>query len=76
MPIDLFQTDVSALRPRIRERVGAVIESGRFVLGPEVAAFEAEFAGYLGVEHVIGVANGTDAITIGLRALGIGPGTR
>src|SRR5947199_8499119 len=74
MPIELFQTDVAALRPRIRERVAAVIESGRFVLGPEVEAFEAEFAEYLGVDHVIGVANGTDAITIALRAMGIGAG--
>jgi dTDP-4-amino-4,6-dideoxygalactose transaminase len=74
MPVALFQTDVSTLRPRIRERVAAVIDSGRFVLGPEVAAFEAEFAEYLGVRHVVGVANGTDAITIGLRAMGVQPG--
>ena len=73
MAIALFQTDVAHLRPRIRERLAAVIESGRFVLGPEVEAFEAEFADYLGVRHVVGVANGTDAITIALRALGIQP---
>jgi dTDP-4-amino-4,6-dideoxygalactose transaminase len=74
MPVALFQTDLTTLRPRIRERVAAVIDSGRFVLGPEVAAFEAEFAQYLGVRHVVGVANGTDAITIGLRAMGVQPG--
>ncbi len=51
-----------------------VIERGDYILGPEVEAFEREFAAYLGVEHVIGVANGTDAITIALRALGVGPG--
>ena len=44
------------------------------MLGPNVQAFEAEFAAYLGVRHVIGVANGTDAITIALRALGVKPG--
>jgi dTDP-3-amino-3,4,6-trideoxy-alpha-D-glucose transaminase len=74
MPIPLFHTDLERLKPRIRERVAAVIDSGRFVLGPEVAAFEAEFADYLGVRHVVGVANGTDAITVALRALGVGPG--
>ncbi len=50
------------------------IDCGAFILGPEVAAFEAEFAEYLGAEHVIGVANGTDALTIALRAMGVGPG--
>src|SRR5207244_5630590 len=47
---------------------------GRYILGQEVAAFEEEFAAYLGVDHAVGVANGTDAITIALRALGVGEG--
>ncbi len=51
-----------------------VLENGRYVLGPEVAAFEAEFAAYIGAGHAVGVANGTDAIAIALKALGIGPG--
>lgn len=51
-----------------------VIRSGQFILGPHVKAFEAEAASYLGVKHAIGVANGTDALTITLRALGIGAG--
>jgi dTDP-4-amino-4,6-dideoxygalactose transaminase len=58
----------------LRERVGAVITSGRYILGPEVEAFEREFAAYLGAGHCIGVANGTDAITIALKALGVQPG--
>jgi UDP-N-acetyl-3-dehydro-alpha-D-glucosamine 3-aminotranferase len=74
MAVALFHNDLAAVMPRIHERVAAVLDSGRFVLGPEVAAFEAEFAEYLGVRHVVGVANGTDAITIGLRALGLEPG--
>jgi dTDP-4-amino-4,6-dideoxygalactose transaminase len=51
-----------------------VIDGGRYILGPEVQAFEREFADYLGVEHVVGVANGTDALTIALRAAGVGDG--
>ena len=51
-----------------------VVASGRYILGPEVEAFEREFAAYLGAGHVVGVANGTDALTIALRAMGVGPG--
>lgn len=47
---------------------------GSFVLGPHVQAFEKEFAAYVGVKHAIGVANGTDALYLSLRALGLGPG--
>jgi dTDP-4-amino-4,6-dideoxygalactose transaminase len=47
---------------------------GSFILGPNVTAFEQEFADYVGVEHAVGVANGTDALLLSLRALGIGPG--
>ena len=53
--------------------VERVIDSGRLILGPELEAFEEEFATYLGIDHVVGVANGTDAITLALRALEIGP---
>jgi dTDP-4-amino-4,6-dideoxygalactose transaminase len=51
-----------------------VLEDGRFVLGPNVKAFEEEAAAYLGVPQAIGVANGTDALVLVLDALGIGPG--
>jgi dTDP-4-amino-4,6-dideoxygalactose transaminase len=76
MPVPLFDTStpIAPLREEIAARVQAVIGAGKYVLGPELAAFEREFADYLGAAHVIGVANGTDAITIALRALGIGPG--
>ncbi|MDX5151139.1 MAG: DegT/DnrJ/EryC1/StrS family aminotransferase, partial [Acidiferrobacterales bacterium] len=47
---------------------------GSFILGPNVQAFEAEFAQAVGVKHAISVANGTDALILSLRALGIGPG--
>src|SRR5689334_1961946 len=59
---------------RIAERLAAVARSGRYILGPEVEAFEGEFADYCGARHCIGVGNGTDAISIALRALGVQPG--
>ncbi len=65
---------VSALRPELDASVASVLDSGRFVLGDHVAAFEAAFAGYCGTGHAAGVASGTDAVAIALRALGIGPG--
>jgi dTDP-4-amino-4,6-dideoxygalactose transaminase len=76
VPVPLFDTisPLEPLRDRLRERMAAVMESNRFILGPEVEAFEEELARYLGVRHVVGVANGTDAITIALRALGVGDG--
>ncbi|MDQ6751427.1 MAG: DegT/DnrJ/EryC1/StrS family aminotransferase [Actinomycetota bacterium] len=74
MPVPLFDTEtpLEPLRARVRERVARVLDAGRYILGPEVEAFEAELARYLGVRNVIGVANGTEAITIALRALGVG----
>ena len=51
-----------------------VLESGRFILGPNVSALEQEIAEYLGVKHAIGVASGTDALVIALRAAGVEPG--
>jgi dTDP-4-amino-4,6-dideoxygalactose transaminase len=76
MSVALFDTDtpLAPLRQTILDRIADVVEDGGFVLGPEVEAFEREFAAYLNVRHVIGVANGTDAITIALRALGVRPG--
>ncbi len=66
-------------RPRedaaaIRDAIDRVVASGRFILGPEVEAFEAEFASASGVAHAVGVGTGTDAIALILRALGVGYG--
>jgi dTDP-4-amino-4,6-dideoxygalactose transaminase len=58
----------------VRAAIDRVIRSGWFVLGPEVEAFEHEFARLSGARHAAGVGTGTDAITLILRALGIGPG--
>ena len=59
---------------QIRPAMERVIQSQRFILGEEVAAFEREIAAYVGVKHAIGVSSGTDALTIALSALGIGEG--
>lgn len=58
----------------IREAMTRVLRSSAFIGGEEVRAFESEFAAYCGVRHCIGVANGTDALVLALRALGVGPG--
>jgi dTDP-3-amino-3,4,6-trideoxy-alpha-D-glucose transaminase len=74
MAVPLFATSIDRFKPAIVEKLAAVVEGGRFILGPEVEAFEAELADYLGVRHCVGVGNGTDALVIALRALGVGPG--
>jgi dTDP-4-amino-4,6-dideoxygalactose transaminase len=74
VPVPLFATTLDRYHERLTARLAAVTASGRYILGPEVAAFEDEFATYCGARHCIGVANGTDAITIALRALGVQPG--
>src|SRR5437763_1611378 len=62
------------LRRDLESAALRVLRSGRYILGPELDAFEQSFAAYHGVPHAMGVANGTDAIELALRALGIGPG--
>jgi dTDP-3-amino-3,4,6-trideoxy-alpha-D-glucose transaminase len=72
--LPLFASSLEPYHDRLTEALDRVARSGRYILGPEVAAFEEEFARYVGVRHCIGVANGTDALTIALKALGVGPG--
>jgi dTDP-4-amino-4,6-dideoxygalactose transaminase len=62
------------LKPEIDAAVSRVLESGWYILGPEVEAFEAEWAAYCEAKHAVGLANGLDALTLALRALDIGPG--
>ncbi|GHC87700.1 aminotransferase [Pseudorhodoferax aquiterrae] len=71
MLINDLNARVRQYRPAICAAVESVIETGWFVLGPQVKAFEAEFASYLHVNHCISVANGTDAIELALKALGV-----
>jgi dTDP-4-amino-4,6-dideoxygalactose transaminase len=74
IPLVDVKAQYAPLLPQIREAVDAVLESGQFVFGPNVSAFEEEAARYLGVRETIGVGNGTDAIVLVLNALEIGPG--
>ena len=76
MTVPLFDTSsaLAPLREQLRAAIARVLESERYILGPEVEAFEREFAAYCGAGQAVGVANGTEAITIALRAMGVGPG--
>jgi dTDP-4-amino-4,6-dideoxygalactose transaminase len=78
MPSPIPFIDLRAQRQRIepdlRRRMDAVLEHGQFILGPEVAEFEQRLAVFAGVEHVVGCANGTDALVLAIRALGIHAG--
>ncbi|MGH6995514.1 MAG: DegT/DnrJ/EryC1/StrS family aminotransferase, partial [Stellaceae bacterium] len=64
-----------AARGRIDRAVARVLASGRYILGPEVEAFEREFAAYIGCRYAVGTGSGTDALVLALRALGLPPGT-
>lgn len=79
-PVTLATADpraaFTAHATEIREAIERVLVSGQYILGPEVAAFEEEFAHYLGGGSSIGVANGTDALELALRAAGVGAGDR
>ncbi len=76
MAVPLFDTSspLAPLRDQLHAAAARVLDSGSYILGPEVSAFEQEFAAYCGSAHAVGVANGTEAITIALRAMGVGPG--
>ncbi len=74
IPLVDVKAQYAPLIPELKQRIGEVVESGRFILGPNVAAFEEETAAYLGVPATIGVANGTDALVLALDAMGIGDG--
>lgn len=69
-----LQPEIQELRPDLLRAFNRVLDSGSFIMGQELQAFEEEVAAYLGVKHAVGLNSGTDALIIGLRALGIGPG--
>jgi dTDP-4-amino-4,6-dideoxygalactose transaminase len=74
IPLVDVKAQYAPLIPELKERFAEVLESGRFIFGPEVEAFEREAAVYLGVPHAVGVANGTDALVLSFEAMGIGAG--
>ena len=76
IPLNDLGRHCGALADVLAPTVRRVMERGWYVLGPENADFEARFASYCGTEHAIGVANGTDAIELALRAAGVAPGDR
>jgi len=74
VPFVDLKAQYASIKDEIDQAIAAVIAQTAFIGGPFVKAFDAAFARYCGVGHCIGVANGTDAITIALRTLGVGPG--
>jgi dTDP-3-amino-3,4,6-trideoxy-alpha-D-glucose transaminase len=74
IPLGDLRREYDRMRSEIDAAVQRVLRRGWFILGEEGEAFEAEWAAYCGVPHAVGVGNGTDAIHLGLRAAGVGPG--
>lgn len=74
IPVLDLSPELEALWGKLSSEALRVLRSGQFVLGPDVEAFERDAAEYLGVRHAVGLNSGTDALIIGLRALGIEPG--
>ena len=64
----------ATVTPEMKQAMLDVVDSGRFILGPETQAFEKEFAAYIGTRHAIAVSQGTAAIQLSLQAIGIEPG--
>lgn len=74
VPFVDFAARVAAIRPELEAAIARVLDSGRFILGPEGEAFERELAAALGAKDAVGLASGTEALQLGLTALGVGPG--
>jgi dTDP-4-amino-4,6-dideoxygalactose transaminase len=74
VPLLDLSRQYALLKPEIEKAVFEVLESNSFILGPQVAKLEEQIAALCGVKHAIGVASGTDALLIALRACGVGPG--
>ena len=74
IPLVDLKANYAPLKDEIQRAWDDVLSGMRLFLGPNVQAFEREFATYCGVEHAIGVSDGTNAVQLALRACGIGPG--
>jgi dTDP-4-amino-4,6-dideoxygalactose transaminase len=74
VPVLDLSYEINELKPQLMQAFEDVLDSGAFIMGPNVKAFEQEAAQYLGVKHAVTLNSGTDAIMIGLLAAGVGPG--
>ena len=74
IPVESIHRYHDAIRDQLRNAFEAVLEGDRFTLGPQLLEFEREFAAYCGAHSAVGVSSGTTALTLALRALGVGPG--
>ncbi|MFM6006563.1 MAG: DegT/DnrJ/EryC1/StrS family aminotransferase, partial [Sphaerospermopsis kisseleviana] len=74
IPVLDLNPQYESLKTEIQAAINRVLESGQFIMGSDVKLFEQEVSEYLGVKHAIAVNSGTDALVIGLRALGISVG--
>jgi dTDP-4-amino-4,6-dideoxygalactose transaminase len=74
IPFVDLQGQYQAIRDEVRASIDCVLDSGQYVLGPEVVSFEEEFAAYTGTAFGIGVNSGTSALHLALLAAGVGPG--
>ena len=76
VPVNALDRHIAPIARQLEQTASDVIASGHYVLGPNVKAFEKEFADWCGVDECVSVANGTDALELGLRGLGVAPGQR
>ena len=74
VPVLDLKAQYQTIKDEIQTAINSVLENQHFILGPEVKALEAEIAAYCGTKYAVGVASGTDALILGLKACGIGPG--
>ncbi|MCC6335884.1 MAG: DegT/DnrJ/EryC1/StrS family aminotransferase [Myxococcales bacterium] len=71
IPLVDLKTNYRSIEAEVRAAVDRVLDSGQYILGPEVETFEREYAAFAGVKHCVGVANGTDAVELVVRAAGL-----
>ena len=74
IPFNDFISEYQSIKSQIDSAISNVLSRGSFILGNEVSKFEEELSNYIGTKYCVGVASGTDAITLSLRSLGIGSG--
>lgn len=74
IPLLDMSPEIESIWDELMAAIQDVLRKGQFIMGPNVKEFEAEMAAYLGVKHAIGCNSGTDALVMGIRAMGIGPG--